>query len=272
MPDGELNHLVETEELQSRLGDEGLAVVDLSHPHHHQNHRVPGATLVAYRDIVEARPPVDGLVPSDDHLASRLAAVGITPDHEVVAYDDEGGAKAARFLWTLDLLGHRQWALLNGGLIAWLAETRPVEAGPSQALRRDYPIESRRDDVTTTKTHILQRLEDPDVVLVDARTIAEFRGLDARASRGGHIPGAVNVDWTLNVDPEHQVRLRPPRLLRGVFERFGVMPDKEIIVYCQTHHRSAHTYVALKALGYPRVRGYPGGWSEWGNDSSLPIA
>ena len=206
-------------------------------------------------------------------LGIARAGDGITPDHlPVVAYDDEGGAKAARFLWTLDLLGHRQWALLNGGLIAWLAETRPVEAGPSQALRRDYPIESRRDDVTTTKTHILQRLEDPDVVLVDARTIAEFRGLDARASRGGHIPGAVNVDWTLNVDPEHQVRLRPPRLLRGVFERFGVMPDKEIIVYCQTHHRSAHTYVALKALGYPRVRGYPGGWSEWGNDSSLPIA
>ena len=271
MPDGGLNHLVETEELQLRLGEGGLAVVDLSHPYHYENHRVPGARPIAFRDIIETRPPVDGLVPSDDHLAARLAAAGITPDHEVIAYDDEGGAKAARFLWTLDLLGHRRWALLNGGLIAWLDEQRPVEAGPSQAPEGDYPIERRRDDVSTSKAYILQRLERPDVVLVDARTVAEFRGLDVRASRGGHIPGAVNIDWTLNVDPERLVRVRRARLLRSVFERFGVTADKEIIVYCQTHHRSAHTYVALKALGYPRVRGYPGAWSEWGNDSSLPI-
>ena len=266
-----MNHLLETDELQSRLGDEGVAVVDLSHPYHHENHRVPGAMHVAYRDIVEARPPVDGLVALDDHLASRFAAAGLAPEQKVIAYDDEGGAKAARFLWTLDLLGHRRWALLNGGLIAWLAEGRPVEAGPSRARSGNYPIEHRRDDVTASRQHVLQRLGHPDVVLVDARTLAEFRGLDLRANRGGHIPGAVNVDWTLNVDPEHQVRMRPPGLLRSMFERFGVTPDKEIIVYCQTHFRSAHTYVALKTLGYPRVRGYPGAWSEWGNDSGLPI-
>lgn len=266
-----MKHLLETDELQSRLGNEGLAVVDLSHPYHHENHRVPGALPVNYRDIVETRPPVDGLVPLDDQLASRFATAGLTPEQEVIAYDDEGGVKAARFLWTLDLLGHRRWALLNGGLIAWLAERRPVESGPSRTPPGNYPIDHRRDDVSASKQHILQSLENPDVVLVDARTLAEFRGLDLRASRGGHIPGALNVDWTLNVDPEHQVRMRPPRLLRGMFEGFGVMPDKEIIVYCQSHHRSAHTYVALKSLGYPRVRGYPGAWSEWGNDPSLPI-
>ena len=266
-----MNYLLETDELQSRLGDEGLAVVDLSHPYHHENHRVPGAMHVAYRDIVEARPPVDGLVPLDDHLASRFAAAGLTPEQEIVAYDDEGGAKAARFLWTLDLLGHRRWALLNGGLIAWLAEDRPVEAGPSRTPLGNYAIERRCEDVTASRQYILQNLEHPDVVLVDARTLAEFRGLDRRANRGGHIPGAVNVDWTLNVDPEYQVRMRPLPLLRSMFESFGVAPDKEIIVYCQTHHRSAHTYVALKTLGYPRVRGYPGSWSEWGNDLSLPI-
>ena len=246
-------------------------MVDLSHPYHHQNHRVPGALPINYRDIVEIRPPVDGLVPPDDQLASRFATAGLTPEQDVIAYDDEGGVKAARFLWTLDLLGHRRWALLNGGLIAWLAERRPIESGPSRTPPGNYPIDHRRDDVSASKQHILQSLENPNAVLVDARTLAEFRGLDLRANRGGHIPGALNVDWTLDVDPEHQVRMRPPPLLRGMFESFGVTPDKEIIVYCQSHHRSAHTYVALKSLGYPRVRGYPGAWSEWGNDSSLPI-
>jgi thiosulfate/3-mercaptopyruvate sulfurtransferase len=59
--------------------------------------------------------------------------------------------------------------------------------------------------------------------------------------------------------------------LRQEFEVLGVTPDKEVVVYCQTHHRSAHTYFVLKQLGFTKVRGYPGSWSEWGNDPDAPI-
>ncbi len=108
------------------------------------------------------------------------------------------------------------------------------------------------------------------VVILDTRSPAEFSGIDRRAARGGHIPGAVNMDWSVALDRERNLRLKPAVELRGILDNLGITPDKEVITHCQTHHRSSHTYLMLKALGYPRTRGYPGSWSEWGNDLELP--
>jgi thiosulfate/3-mercaptopyruvate sulfurtransferase len=110
-----------------------------------------------------------------------------------------------------------------------------------------------------------------DFVPLDTRSPGEYAGIDIRAARGGHIPGAVNMNWTEAMDPGRQLRFKPDHTLRRMLESKGVTPDKEVVVYCQTHHRSAHTYIVLKHLGYPRLRGYPGAWSEWGNSAELPI-
>ena len=92
-----------------------------------------------------------------------------------------------------------------------------------------------------------------------------------RAERAGHVPGAVNFDWVNAIDQTRSLRLKPAQELKQVLSQLGVTPDKEAIVYCQTHHRSAHTYIVLKSLGYPRVRGYPSSWSEWGNSTETSI-
>ena len=87
----------------------------------------------------------------------------------------------------------------------------------------------------------------------------------------GHIPGAVNFDWVNAIDRAHSLRLKPTADLKQALSLLGVTPDKEVITYCHTHHRSAHTYLVLKNLGYSRVRGYPGSWSEWGNSADTPV-
>jgi thiosulfate/3-mercaptopyruvate sulfurtransferase len=79
------------------------------------------------------------------------------------------------------------------------------------------------------------------------------------------------MNWIDAMDREHNLRLKSADTLHRMLEAIGVTPDKEVVVYCQTHHRSAHTYMVLKHLGYPTVRGYPGAWSEWGNDPMLPV-
>jgi thiosulfate/3-mercaptopyruvate sulfurtransferase len=84
-------------------------------------------------------------------------------------------------------------------------------------------------------------------------------------------PGAVNFDWVNAIDQTRNLRLKPAEVLKQTFSNLGATPDKEVIVYCQTHHRSAHTFIVLKSLGYPHVRGYPGSWSEWGNSPETPI-
>ncbi len=118
---------------------------------------------------------------------------------------------------------------------------------------------------------MLAHLDDPAVALLDARTPEEFAGVSVRALRGGHIPGARNLNWLDTVDRERNLRLKGDAELRALLDARGLDAGKEIITYCHTHHRSSHSYVMLKHLGYPRVRGYAGSWSQWGNSPETPI-
>jgi thiosulfate/3-mercaptopyruvate sulfurtransferase len=107
-------------------------------------------------------------------------------------------------------------------------------------------------------------------VVVDTRTPAEYAGKDVRARRGGHIPGAINIEWEQNLRPDGTFRSADE--LRAMYAAQAVTPDKTVVTYCQTHHRAAHTYFVLRLLGYPRLVGYDRSWSEWGNRDDLPIA
>ncbi len=264
--------LIEPEQLEPYLAEPAVLIVDLCDPTHYTAGHVPGAVHLDYADLVRAEPPAMGLLPTEARLSEVLSRIGLTPNRQVVAYDEEGNGRAGRLLWTLATLGHERVSLLNGGIHAWDAAAEPLEAGfhpPSRST-----CQARFVDPPTAvadQDYILSRLGQPDLALLDTRTPAEFTGLDVRAARGGHIPGAVNLNWTDAMDPQRQWRFQPDPVLRKLLERRGVTPDKEVIVYCQTHHRSAHTYWVLRYLGYPRVRGYPGAWSEWGNDPGLPV-
>lgn len=212
-----------------------------------------------------------GLLPDDAELSRVLSGIGLTPDRHVVAYDDEGGGKASRLLWTLDVLGHERFSLLDGGYRAWIDARLPLETTPVRAAQSAFEAvagENARGD----RDYILARLGSPDFVLVDARTPEEYTGENRRAERGGHIPGAINFNWVDAMDRSRALRLRPGDQLLAEFTALGVTPDKEVVTYCHTHHRSSHTYIVLKSLGFGRLRGYPGSWSEWGNDPSTPVA
>ncbi len=263
--------LIEPEQLQSRLADPTVLPVDLCDPASYAAGHIPGAVHLDYADLVWIEPPVMGLLPDEARLGEVCSRLGLTPERHVVAYDEEGNGRAARLLWTLAVLGHEPVSLLNGGIHAWDAAGGPLEAQVRRPPRSVYPARFANPAAVADKTYILERLGHADVALLDTRTPAEFAGLDQRAARAGHIPGAVNLNWSDAMDPRRQLRLQPAPVLRELLAARGVTPDKEVIVYCQTHHRSAHTYWVLRYLGYPRVRGYPGAWSEWGNDPSLPV-
>ena len=266
----ELPLIVEPEQLAESLGAENLLVVDLCRAETSASTQVPGAVHLEYASVIASRNPAGGLLPEASQLGSVLSALGLTPEHHVVAYDDEGGGKAGRLLWTLDMLGHGAASLLNGGIHAWANEGHPLANAPASATPSDYQA-AFSGDAAADKDYILARIGSSDVLFLDTRTPEEYRGTNVRAERGGHIPGAVNFDWVNAIDRERNLRLKPAEELRPLLEAAGVTPDREVIAYCQTHHRSSHTYVVLKSLGYPRIKGYPGAWSEWGNLPDTPI-
>ncbi len=263
--------LIEPESLQARLTDPAVLIVDLCDPASYATGHIPGAVPLDYADLVRVEPPAMGLLPSAEHLSDVLSRLGLTSERQVVAYDNEGNGRAGRLLWTLATLGHQRASLLNGGLHAWEAAGGPLEAPVRHPARSAYQARFLNPAAVADRDYILARLGQPDLALVDTRTPAEYAGLDVRAARGGHIPGAVNLNWTDAMDSQRQWRFQPDPVLRGLLETRDVTPDKEVIVYCQTHHRSAHTYWVLRYLGYTKVRGYPGAWSEWGNDPDLPV-
>ncbi|MDX1513945.1 MAG: sulfurtransferase [Gammaproteobacteria bacterium] len=261
--------ILQPEALAARSGDGDLLIVDLGKAEDYAVGHVPGAVHLDFALLNASRPPVGGLLPDDAALSGVLSDIGLHRGMHVIAYDGGGGGEASRLLWTLDVLGHTGISLLDGGLDAWKAAGLPLTSEPAMPVRSDYRAragEGGRAD----KAYILSRLGAPDFVLVDARTPAEFRGEDRRAERGGHIPGAVNFNWTDAMDPEAR-RLRSRERLLEDLSDLGVTPDREVVTYCQTHRRSSHTYVVLKSLGFERVRGYPGSWSDWGNDPSTPV-
>ncbi|HDP89114.1 MAG TPA: sulfurtransferase [Thioalkalivibrio sp.] len=262
--------LMEPDELEARLDDPELLIVDLCKPEIHVQGHIPGALHLDYADVVCADPPVMGLLPDADQVSRLAARLGLTPGRCVVTYDDEGGGKAARLLWTLVAYGHQHISLLNGGHHAWANEGHPMTQDEEKACPSDYRLHDV-GDVVADADYIRQHLQDPGVALLDARTPDEFRGLDRRAAHGGHIPGAVNLEWTQAMDNANNLRVKDRDVLMPMLEQMGITPDKEVITYCQTHHRSAHTWLVLKTLGFDRVRGYPGAWSDWGNRNDLPV-
>ena len=267
----ELPFLLEPSQLEEILNHPELIVIDVGDSDAFERERIPGAVHVDYLDIVSGMVPTSGTLPSNDQLMEVLSSIGLTRDKHVVAYDSEGNGRASRLLWTLDVLAHPASSLLNGGFTSWKNEYHPIENSPPEPIKKsEYPIlvngKSQAD-----KAYILSKLGNSGIGLLDARTPMEYEGFDVRAMRGGHIPGARNVNWLDTIDTTNNNRFKSSEELLDILQRQGLTPDKEIITYCQTHHRSSHSYAMLKSLGFDRIRGYAGSWSEWGNSTDTPI-
>lgn len=263
--------IIEPSALNALLDREELAIIDLGRPETYAQAHLPGAVPMEYGRLVRGDRPAPGHLPEPADFSRVLSEAGITPEHTVVAYDDEGGGRACRLVWNLHAAGHTRAGVLNGGIHAWCAENLPVSNEPPDVTPRDYgPIEYTVEPLAT-RDEILERLNDPGLLLLDSRTPEEYAGTQVRAAKGGHIPRAVNLNWRDCVDRANDTRLYPDDVLREMLAKRGITPDKDIVTYCHTHHRSAHSYVMLKHLGYESVKGYAGSWSEWGNDPETPV-
>jgi len=266
----DLKLIIEPEELETLLHDPAVVIVDLCKAKQYRKAHIPGARFINYPDIIHVEKPVMGLLPSDEQFSGLVSSLGITNDTHVVAYDDEGGGYASRFIWTLHVFGHDKTSLLNGGLHSWANEGHPLTKDIPENTASDYTL-TNTGKYTVDRSYIMQHLDDGHSALLDARSPAEYSGKKKYADKGGHIPGAKNYEWTEAMDRAHNLRLLPSESIQHKLDQLGITKDREVIVYCQTHHRSAFSYVMLRSLGYENVKGYPGSWSEWGNRDDTPV-
>ena len=264
----ELPLLIEPAQLASRLDEPELILVDLTSEARYSSGHIPGARFVDPKRTQLGIPPAPGLLPSTAQLEQLFGSLGHNPNAVYVLYDDEGGGWAGRFIWLLDVIGHTRYHCLDGGLHAWLA--KGLELSTEVPAEHDARCQLTLNDApTATREYLQARLGTADLAIWDARSPAEYRGEKVLAQKAGHIPGAVNFEWTAGMDPQRAMRMRLD--IQQQLTALGITADKEIITHCQTHHRSGFTYLVAKALGYPRLKAYAGSWGEWGNHPNTPV-
>lgn len=197
-----------------------------------------------------------------------LGVHGVDATTPVVVYDEHSGVRAARAFWFLEHFGHPSVRLLDGGVNAWTAAGLPLTRDVAPPAKSDWT--GIRDPRTiATWKHVKDAIGKPDAVILDTRSDEEYEGTLVRARRGGAIPGAVHIEWTKNLAESGE--FKPAAELKEMYAAAGVTPDREVIAYCQGGYRASNSYLALRLLGYPRVRMYIGSWKEWGDREDLPI-
>ena len=274
--------LVSAGQLAGRLGSSGLVVLDcrfnLLDPEAGRKAFLEGHISGArYADLDQdlAGPvgPATGRhpMPVASDFQSRLGAWGIARHTAVVAYDDVGGAIAARAWWLLKWMGHPEAALLDGGLPAWLAGNHPLETDTPEPQAEHYsgsPDQRRVYDTAAVEAG----LRDESIVVLDARDEPRFRGqqepIDTAA---GHVPGAINAPFQHNLSADG--RFRPPADLGELYApMIGNRSADAVVCMCGSGVTACHNIFAIEQAGYDSPSLYAGSWSEWISSGNRPIA
>lgn len=259
-------HLVSGDWLQARLADPTVRIVDTRKCEGYAEAHIPGAVKLAARPFLRD----SGDLLSPEAFSGVMAALGLSADDTVVAYDDGNNLFAARLWWAANRYGWHRIAVLDGGWDLWRAEGRPVEAlahapapRPFKAVAEPGWLADRRDVLAATQR--------AGSVILDVRSEEEWRRSEPVSETPvGHIPGAVHLAWDQLIDPATK-RIRPKAEIAERLHAFGVTPDKEVITYCHAGIRAAHTCFVLRTLGYDKAKNYEGSWLDWAR-SGEPIA
>ena len=242
-------------------------IFDLRPPDAYTKGHLPGAVHLDLWGVslIDTDPaPLNAFMWMIEHV---LAGHGVDRNRGIVVYDEHSGMRAARAFWFLEYFGHPNVRLLDGGFGSWARAGLPVTRDADPAPKSEWTGERVAKTIATWRD--VKSALGTDTIILDTRSDDEYCGTAVRAKRGGAVPGAVHVEWTRNLTPDGE--FKPAAELRAMYERAGVTPEHEVITYCQGGYRAAHAYLALRLLGYPRVRTYVGSWKEWGDREDLPV-
>lgn len=265
--------LVDTEWLLENIGQEGVHLLHIGgRLEDYETAHIPTAKFTTVAGLNNPDDPITGQIGTPEQVAEALGNLGILAEDTIILYDTSNNLSATRAYWVLKYYQHELVYIYNGGSKLWRADEQEFATGaPPEVEPVVYEIAEADPDIRTTGEYVVERLDDADVQLCDTRSADEYLGFDVRAEYGGHIPGAINLEWTETVDAETGV-FKSYEVLDALFKLAGFDREKQIITYCQTGVRGAHVWFVLRELlGYPDVRNYDGSWVEYGNNSDFPI-
>jgi thiosulfate/3-mercaptopyruvate sulfurtransferase len=269
--------LVETEWVAAHLDDPKVRIVESNEDFLlYETGHIPGAVKVDWFTTLQHSLRRDFLTKNDfEKLCERL---GIANDTTVVFYGDKSNWFACYAFWLFRYFGHENLKIMNGGRLKWEKEGRPLTREEPSYPSTRYHAKDPDRSIRAFRNDVFSHLENSSP-LVDVRSPKEYTGEllhmpnypQEGATRGGHIPGAVNIPWARATN-EADSTFKDFAELRELYQGLGITPDKDIVAYCRIGERSSHTWFVLTyLLGYPHVKNYDGSWTEWGNLVDAPI-
>ena len=236
-------------------------------------HGVPGAHGVVTASGADT--PASGgrhPLPNREKFAIWLSSVGFANDMQAVVYDRNGATYCGRLWWMLKWAGHRNVAVLDGGLQAWQAAGGAVNSGEEPAhFQTSFELAPALAALVDTQT-ISRQLGRPTQTLVDARAAARFRGeVEPLDPVAGHIPGALNRPSAENLGPDG--KFKPAAQLKAEFETLlGGRDPASVVHHCGSGVSAVPNLIAMEVAGLGPTGLYAGSWSEWCSDPDRPVA
>ena len=273
--------LIAPAQLNALAGDPGVVVFDVRHDlgdhalglRKYRESHIPGAIFVSVEnDLAGERNGRNGRhpLPSPDAFAATLSRLGVDSGKRVVAYDQAQSTYAARVWWMLRWVGHRNVAVLDGGIDAWTRAGYPASTDAAQPMPSKF--EANVADSPVSVDTLVAKLGDIDYSLIDARSAERFRGENETVDPvGGHIPSSHNRPYARNLNDDNT--FKDAVTLRNEWESVlaGRTPQ-QIVHSCGSGVTACNNVLAMEIAGLAGSRLYPGSWSEWSADTNRPLA
>ena len=263
-----MNLIISTQELYKLVKNkkqDNILVIDTRSFSEYKEGHVPGAINIDLFQLHWFDTTTRGIKDFNRQCRLLLSNIGVRMDSMVVFYDNISGISSPRGVWLLLYFGHEKVCLLDGGFEKWKREKLPVEV-KSNPFRSVRFTGKPKFTFIADANEVNKAISNKNVMLVDARSREEYDGSEIRAARRGHTPSAVQIEWIRNI--ENDVFKSKDKLSK-IYSKLS--KDSQIITYCQGGYRAANSFVALKLIGYKKVKMYLGSWGEWANRLEYPV-
>ena len=252
--------LISVNELAKKLSDPNVVIVSAQKADKYAATHIKGSINLPPADLTVDE-PVEYVLDSPANIAKKLGAAGISDKMEIVVYDNGTSKYSGRLYWTLVYMGAENVKILNGELTAWKTGRKPITKTPTKGKATTFTVNVKPQFIAKMDEVVIAT-SNPSYVIIDARTPEEYNGTDESDLRKGHIPGAININYTDVLDSKG--KLKDKETLAALYKAQGVSPDKTIIIYCASSVRASIEFFALTSiLEYKNVKVYDGAFNEW---------
>ena len=250
---------ISPKDFSKAIKDKNTVVISAQKESNYKKSHIKGSVYVNHKDLYKAGKP-EGIIKSNAELAKIFGAKGISNKNMIILYDDGKNKYSARIYWILKYLGATNVKLLAKDMGEWRKARVPITKAKSKRAATTFTAKTNKS-IIADYNYVKSSIGKSSVLLLDVRHLTEFNGTSKKPISKGHLPGAKNIEWN-KLEKANGTLLSSGELAK-LFNGIGATKDKTIVIYCATSVRSGIVFVALKSLGYTKVKVYDGAYNEW---------